>query len=165
MKSTRLTFFLGYLDVMMFSLSIGFASDGVIARIDSLSPDTGRPDDIITLTGAFGKHKVDGGGYKMVMAYQGDVRKRSFDVESWSENQVKFLYGLAVGHYDVVIVYNQFRSNSMRVSVRRPPHPNLSLDGVTIGFGRRKPTCGDHVTLKPEEVRWLPDRRIDFDAV
>lgn len=53
----------------------------------------------------------------------------------------------------------------MRVSLRRPPQPNLTLNGVTIGFGKQKPTCGDHIALKPEEVRWLPDGRIDFDVV
>jgi hypothetical protein len=167
MRGTRFMFLFAFLVATMLFYSIGLAADSVTGRIDSVTPGSGPPDDIITLHGAFGPHRVEGGGYKSVMLYKNGERKGTLLVQSWSENTVKLKvpYGIPAAHYDMMIVYNQFTSNSVGFIVRRPPHPNLSLDGVAIGFAKKKVECGNYVLLKPEDVRWLPDGQIDFDVI
>jgi len=56
-------------------------------------------------------------------------------------------------------------SNSVGFIVRKASHPELRFvaDGLVIGFQKRQLACGDRITLTNQEVRWLPDGRIDFD--
>jgi subtilase family serine protease len=49
--------------------------------------------------------------------------------------------------------------------VRKASNPDLRFvsGGPVIGFQKRQVDCGDRITLTRQEVRWLPDGRIDFD--
>lgn len=138
------------------------------ARIDSLSQPSGPPDAVVELRGSFGERSVPNRGIKQVSLFSGDQRVGTLSVESWNPNsvQAKIPYGLKKGRYDMKICDGlNACSNSVGFIVRKASNPDLRFvsGGPVIGFRKRQVACGDRITLTREEVRWLPDGRIDFD--
>ena len=89
-------------------------------------------------------------------------------IESWTLNRVqaKIPYGVKKGRYDMKICDGlNACSNNIGFIVRKASNPDLcfSSNGPVIGFKKRRVACGDRITLIRQEVRWLPDGRIDFD--
>ena len=138
------------------------------ARIDSLSRPSGPPDAVVELRGSFGQQNVPNRGIKQVTLFSGDQRVGTLSIESWNPNivQSKVPYGVKKGRYDMKICDGlNACSNSVGFIVRKAPNPDLRFvtGGPLIGFQKREVPCGDRITLTRQEVRWLPDGRVDFD--
>ena len=138
------------------------------ARIDSLSRPSGPPDAVVELRGSFGQQNVPNRGIKQVTLFSGDQRVGTLSIESWNPSivQSKVPYGVKKGRYDMKICDGlNACSNSVGFIVRKAPNPDLRFvtGGPLIGFQKREVPCGDRITLTRQEVRWLPDGRVDFD--
>lgn len=168
MKSFIGLIFSSLLCCLFFYSGNAWAIDPFHARIDSLSRPSGPPDAVVELRGSFGQRNVPNRGIKQVNLFSGDQRVGTLSIESWNLNSVqsKVPYGVKSGRYDMKICDGlNACSNSVGFIVRKASHPDLRFvtGGPVIGFQKREVPCGDRITLNRDEVRWLPDGRVDFD--
>ena len=139
------------------------------ARIDSISPGQVKPGGEVTLKGFFGPRLEQNRGYKQVVLYNRQNQKAGYlNVDKgWGENELVGIapYGLKPQRYRVRICdgLNQC-SNEKTLRLEGADQPELGFAGpMLIGFKKREFKAQEAFYLEPNEVRVLPDGKIDVD--
>jgi hypothetical protein len=139
------------------------------ARIDSISPGMVKPGGKVTLRGFFGPRREPDRGFKQVVLFDRQNQKKGYlnlD-KGWGENEVVGIapYGLKPQRYRVRICDGLMKcSNEKTFRLQGADRPELGFEGpVLIGFKKREFKAGEAFYLEPDEVRVLPDGKIDVD--
>ena len=158
------------LTIIMLPLSVLAQNVAPInARIDSISPGMVKPGGMVTLKGFFGPRREPDRGFKQVVLYDRQNQKAGYlNVDKgWGENEVVGIapYGLKPQRYRVRICDGLMQcSNEKTLRLQGADRPELGFEGpVLIGFKKREFNAREAFYLEPDEVRVLPDGKIDVD--